>query len=161
MFWFETWGWKKIQGWNMEMKTFQGWNTRMKIFQGWDIQRTNPEAKSTFAIVDTNQMWWPISGSGLKHEDENNSRVQIWGWKYFRVGTRGCKYSRVEISKEPILNLSRLSPLWTRPKCDGLLHVFMTNIKTRIAVTTLGNVKNDSQCAVMSVRLWNSKDGGS
>ena len=28
--------------------------------------RTTPEVKSTFAIVDTTQMWWSISHSGMK-----------------------------------------------------------------------------------------------
>ena len=138
--WFETWEWKyssvEIWGWKYSRVETWGWkNSRVEISK-------EPILKSTFAIVDKTQMKWSTSHSGMKHEDE-----------YFRVETQGWKYSRVEISKEPILKLSRLSPLWTRPKCDGLLHVFMTNIKTRIAVTTLGNVKNDSQCAVWQYGL--------
>ena len=79
-----------------------------------------------------------------------NMRMKIFqGWN-----TRMKIFQGWDI-QEPILKLSRLLPLWTRPKCDGLLHVFMTNIKTRIAVTTLGNVKNDSQCAVPLVQFTN------
>ena len=100
-FWIKTWGWKHsrveiskhqiiklswlfplwtrpkcdgllhILGWNMRMKKIQGWKKGMKKFQGWDIQRTNPEAKSTFAIVDTTQMWWSTSRFHDQYKNEN------------------------------------------------------------------------------------------
>ena len=60
-----------ILGWKMRIKKFQGWKKRMKKFQGWDIQRTNSEAKSTFAIVDTTQMWWSTSRFHDQYKNEN------------------------------------------------------------------------------------------